>query len=1226
MNVLASRLAYKGFTRSGGNERNMIGKVEIASGFTASGAALATAGVNFEPNFGDGSYADAGDHHEEEEVGPQTATTFTQTITADRATNQQYIDGGVWKGDNQKYTFQKDSTINVTGGEVDGVNTNGKGLVINAQDHNLTMNIEGSGQVSGIQNTANRINLTAGKTTMHITNTGESANKRAYGIWQNADSADASVQVHGMLDMDLHGLEQTFGINLAKNGEIRVDGLKYHGNGQKNYALVNTGGGTVFVNTDKKHEVQLEGDVYTKLIDARLPIIVLNLTTPTSKWHGVHLYEGTINDPERLNPSVLDVRVTHGGTWENHRISQSATTEYQGSRLMHLYGGKEKGEAGVVIQRDSQPISVEEYSGHTTFLLPHQAATPTDFSAVGDIQILTALPDSSITMRTDDSGITISNSEQVTQVLDALARKLVYYGFTKEGGKERNLVGTVEIASGLTASGAALRYGDIIFRNQDGAGSYEPPFEAKPGATSPIIRSEKLTADRNAHGDLDHTSLVGEFGYTSHDTVAAMYNSQEKKPMTVDAAGHAIKLVVDDEDVVNENVYVAGLLGVHFSKMQVINMDPQKPIHIKVKHEFNNVIGVNIQKGANVSIDGGIVIDQLYSTYSATAIEASGQNTQFLLKGDFSANDIMKGFNFDRLKTGIDITSGVSRFEIQGNTLLKGLGTGIRVSDSRNVRFGGLDLEAIPGEGTRNRAITVNTAELSINMNPENTAPGDKTVKISGDIEADNSNSTSVNIGLKGADSFWTGYKGNAREYHETGGVNLWISDGATWTHKRMAGAHDGDLPSTLRSLHGGADATHRGVIKQESTLGITAADYSGHELFLFEHEDATPTVMKGGNITIEKAAAGSEVTLRTKNNGITMGDTAQVTSVLNALANKLFYKEYTTGQRNLTGTVEIAEGLTSSAAVAKSGAIKFQETDGMGTYVEEAPPAPPEPPEPPAPAKKTPITGVAEKDTYWTGAKIRQDNGHYVFTQDDQITLDATENSGVDGVRNYPIYVLKNITIDAGTHNLTLESLNAKKSDARAIFFKSAKKLDITAGKLLLRASASGKTSKKLTSKAYGLYYKGENKATFRMHGNLGLDMVQLNDHWSADLGWAHLFHYANGDNFERGYYPKDKATFGLNYDNAKWHAGLNGFYFIRRPSTQERDRKYKGWPHDKYAVINLNLAYSPNKSTTVYMKVENLFDVLWAEHTDVIHNHAPETWYSMPGRAWTMGVQYRF
>lgn len=137
---------------------------------------------------------------------------------------------------------------------------------------------------------------------------------------------------------------------------------------------------------------------------------------------------------------------------------------------------------------------------------------------------------------------------------------------------------------------------------------------------------------------------------------------------------------------------------------------------------------------------------------------------------------------------------------------------------------------------------------------------------------------------------------------------------------------------------------------------------------------------------------------------------------------------------------------------------------------------------------------------------------------------------------------------------------------------------------------------------------------------------MVQLNDHWSADLGWAHLFHYANGDNFERGYYPKDKATFGLNYDNAKWHAGLNGFYFIRRPSTQERDRKYKGWPHDKYAVINLNLAYSPNKSTTVYMKVENLFDVLWAEHTDVIHNHAPETWYSMPGRAWTMGVQYRF
>ena len=41
-------------------------------------------------------------------------------------------------------------------------------------------------------------------------------------------------------------------------------------------------------------------------------------------------------------------------------------------------------------------------------------------------------------------------------------------------------------------------------------------------------------------------------------------------------------------------------------------------------------------------------------------------------------------------------------------------------------------------------------------------------------------------------------------------------------------------------------------------------------------------------------------------------------------------------------------------------------------------------------------------------------------------------------------------------------------------------------------------------------------------------------------------------------------------------------------------------------------------------YLKINNIFDKLWAEHTDVIwSDHTPGTWYSMPGRTWLFGVK---
>ena len=136
---------------------------------------------------------------------------------------------------------------------------------------------------------------------------------------------------------------------------------------------------------------------------------------------------------------------------------------------------------------------------------------------------------------------------------------------------------------------------------------------------------------------------------------------------------------------------------------------------------------------------------------------------------------------------------------------------------------------------------------------------------------------------------------------------------------------------------------------------------------------------------------------------------------------------------------------------------------------------------------------------------------------------------------------------------------------------------------------------------------------------------MTQIDDNWSANIGWAHLYHRNDGDRaFQRGYYPKDMATFAINYEKDKFGASFNGFYFMRKVN---QDADYEpGWPADNFGVYNLSLNYAPEKNMTFYAKIENIFDKLWAEHTDVIHSGKPGSWYSMPGRSFVLGMQVKF
>ena len=209
-----------------------------------------------------------------------------------------------------------------------------------------------------------------------------------------------------------------------------------------------------------------------------------------------------------------------------------------------------------------------------------------------------------------------------------------------------------------------------------------------------------------------------------------------------------------------------------------------------------------------------------------------------------------------------------------------------------------------------------------------------------------------LNIGLTTQDSSWKGVIDNAGTA-KAGEVNLWLQNGAQWIYEN-ASRKDGldasnladysrpyyekyDGVSHLSSLVGGKDKASAGIIKVNDSDPIHIANAEGVTKVWYEHDDATPGNIIGGDIKVLNAKAGTEMMLYTGNNGISKGfaegDTAaeknNVSEVLNSLAHKLWYMA---GDSNLAGSVSIAEGLTASSVTMKTGNITFAE-GGQGFY-----------------------------------------------------------------------------------------------------------------------------------------------------------------------------------------------------------------------------------------------------------------------------------------------------
>ena len=810
-----------------------------------------------------------------------------------------------------------------------------------------------------------------------------------------------------------------------------------NGTDYSQYYALQANKGTINLNTGEGITagiLDVTGDM--KVTDNKASVINVNMTKG-SQWTGAvsNIPGSTYNAPAgQFNLTMAD-----GSVW-NHETGRSVDTLktiFAGSNVSKLDA------SGVIYQNSDKGITVYDYSGDTTVVYGHDADNPQNITG-GEFTVKTAADGSKITLVTDSQGInagfeasdTATEKNNVKEVLNKLANKLFYTGY-----KDANLAGVVKIADGLTASSVSAivkASGDITFSDgsngtkKAGQGFYDyTPEEDKPDyKTGAITKSENISLNREVDDKGVAHINVTESNAGNNKFASAIYAGEEtspSKPMTINMSGKGLAL-----NVAQTGGQAAAIYAGANTYIKVINPSAEQKLSITANNtDTRGSHGVYADGNAHLNISGPVEITDIVTKGdSATGINIQGQKSEINIDGPLTISNVKgireRGAGMNA--SGIQVTGDTSTVTVSVPVDISGVrGSGIRLTgkDTKVSVGGGTITAAEDSDKSHNfYAVRVDKGTLDINM--KDGAAGDTTTKITGDMYATgqygkkvveytggeliNWNDAGIlNVALTDKDSFWKGvaaydmynsdYGSGGNTTHDIGQFNLYLQNGAAWTNEQQSHVTTTTIASknpvwagsTLATLHGGKDADNAGLIYQKDNNPISVVNYSGHTTVFYDHDAADPSKIIGGSFNITNAAEGSAITFITDNKGITSGfadgDSGdakdKVANVLNNLAGKLFYKNYTDG--HLAGVVKIADGLTASSAALKTGDISFSTeetgtfTPGQGYYDYKTS----KPGSQIAKEFTTAITGDAAADKVYIEKGVLKDDGTYVFTAD---------------------------------------------------------------------------------------------------------------------------------------------------------------------------------------------------------------------------------------------------
>lgn len=1067
LNNLAGKLFYKNYT-----DGHLSGVVKIAEGLTASSAALKTGDISFSTDqtgtgvAGQGYYA-----YTTSKPGSQTAKEFTAAITGDASLDTVYADKGVLKDDGT-YVFTAGSTtitpekhliaggawLPQIGAAISGsdekhnvtMDMNGNKLTVDTTTDTHTTGIAAIGKgVVNIKN-AGAMSVSATSTkggqtgalfvnaggTIQIHNAGADnvltlrakstapANAAVIKSMNGVSGVMSSITVDGLVDILAEksggsGANEAISAVASKveigGGVIKaINGAEYAIRAYGEFASKNRGQVNVNVKKDAKgaiigagsNTVQLEGNVYLGggMDNAGANADVsLGLNTKNSFW------KGDVSNANGSSAGIVNLYMGSGASWTGNNLSGNTVnanldhatwTGSSSGNAMHLkldnsiwnVNGASKlasfsgNKGSIFVASNAGNISVGDYSGNTTVIYSHDADHPTNILG-GSFTIGQAKDGSAITLITDNQGITKGFTAQdkakdqntVNEVLNKLAQKLFY---TANDGK---LAGTVKIASGLTASSAALKTGDISFSTDatgtktPGQGFYEYTVKYDSVITDPIT------------GNLDK-----KYVNLGIETEKGIYN------FTQDT-------VID----VTKGDYSSNLSAIESSG---------GPITINAKGQdldvaYHVLKGSNVARAVATGLSSGKSKDV---TITAKSLKLSTDTTGFRAQGVYATGG--------KITIDADTTISTSA-QTESNGIYSGNGGTVTMSGNLTIQKDSKVANYIALKSDDNGVI---------NVNMKDGKEGAGIVKIDGDVytksaetydyweDETTSTSSTVNLALQGKDSSWNGrslYEVTSSGDDSTsyGTFNLWLTDGATWTNEKNGKeVPSGFAGSHVTKLTGGSDAAHAGNIFQNDTKKITIDNYSGNTNIYYAHtgNGEAASDYAAGDTIIKKAAEGSVVSLITDNTGIAMDNEYSVANVLNALAGKLTYSNFTKDENNLTGFVKIADGLTASSQTLQTGSIAFSKKDGKGSYADGTmTPGITYPEEQVKDSYTQAITGIAKDDYLYKQNGVLKEEGKYTFTKD-PTKIAVAEGAAVNAK--------KDITIDTTKAKLELKGADA--------------------------------------------------------------------------------------------------------------------------------------------------------------------------------------------------------
>ena len=860
VNEVLNKLAQKLFYTA--NDGKLAGTVKIASGLTASSAALKTGDISFSTD-ATGTKTPGQGFYKYNEIDD---TVITDPITGNL--DKKYVSLGI-EPEKGIYNFTKDTVINVTKGDyssnLSAIESSGGPITINADGKNLDVSyhvLKGSNVARAVATglsygKSKDITIKAKSLKLSTDTTGF----RAQGVYATGGkiTIDADTTITTSAQTESNGIYSGSGGTVTMNGNLDIQ----KDSKAANYIALNSDdNGIININVkDGKAGdgiVKIDGDVYTKSAEtydywedettSTSSTVNLALQGKDSSWNGRSLYEVTSGD-DSTNYGTFNLWLTDGATWTNEKNGKEVPSGFTGSHVTSFVGGSDAAHAGNIFQKDSKNLTIDNYSGNTNIYYAHTGnGEAADNYAAGDTIIKHAEEGSVVSMITDNSGIAMDNEYSIANVLNTLAGKLTYSNFVNG---ENNLTGYVKIADGLTASSKAMQTGDISFSSKDGKGSLKDGSIA-PGLTYPDTQTPEssklnsgITGDVKTDYEYKKDGILKEDGsyvFTQDPTVIEV-----KEGAAVNAT--AKDIVIDTT---------------------------------KAKLELKGETGINAE-GANVTVNGNTSIS------GATGINAANGNVT-----------------------------------LNGSTVINGTDAAINAGANANVNVNG-----------NNSALTVNG---SINADGGNITvdSGKATGTIKGDINAANGGSVVINLTEKGS-TLTGGYNVDGDS-----SIALGLANGATW---KLTDGEEAAGMSLLRMAKGAADAgltinggkteAEKGFLDMtERTKTLDIAHYSGWETVIYDHEGKGDKVedYKSGDTVIAKADKGSGVILSTDGSGITMTDKKAVEATLKALAQKVTYKDHAANGENLSGKVQIAEGLTSSSVSKNLGTIHWDE-NGKGQY-----------------------------------------------------------------------------------------------------------------------------------------------------------------------------------------------------------------------------------------------------------------------------------------------------